>query len=317
MSSEETAGKALWIQIEEKIQGLGDSEFGGGGESAVQKIAGDLGITGNAGYMIQLRKAVGERIQAGRPLIKDLEAAIEALALADISDAYSTTMQITGKIGQTFPGFRSSVYRNDVLAMVEKKKLDLQIAEANNLGADKGVRYLISEGLAEDVILSSLGIDEAKLKEVKAAIAAELAEKKRVEDLLAAVSDQPEEDQLKHLINNDASDELIMEVAGVGQDKVDAAKKAMEEELKEKQRLAEEEAARKKAEAEGPPLEEIPPDQMLEHLEAIDDILGFSDVEEEIRQMCEQSSIPKCLVDIAVSDRDRLAELEKQAEEAS
>jgi hypothetical protein len=95
---------------------------------------------------------------------------------------------------------------------------------------------------------------------------------------------------------------------------IDTAKKAMEEEIKEKQRLAEEEAARKKAEAEGPALEDIPPDQMLEYIESIREIMEFSDQEKEIRVMCEQSSIPKSLVDIAVSEPDKLDELEKKAE---
>ena len=72
--------------------------------------------------------------------------------------------------------------------------------------------------------------------------------------------------------------------------------------------------ARKKAEAEGPALEDIPPDEMLDHIEAIREIMEFSDEEKEIRVMCEQSSIPKSLVDIAVSEPDRLDELEKEAE---
>jgi hypothetical protein len=87
----------------------------------------------------------------------------------------------------------------------------------------------------------------------------------------------------------------------------------MEAELKEKQRLEEEAAARRKEEAAGPPLEEIPPDEMLKYIEAIREIMEFSDKEKEIRAMCEQSSIPKCLVDIAVSEHDRLDELEKEA----
>jgi hypothetical protein len=95
---------------------------------------------------------------------------------------------------------------------------------------------------------------------------------------------------------------------------IDAVKQAMEEELKEKQRLAEEEAARKKKAAEGPALEDIPPDEMLEHIESIRDIMEFSDKEKEIRVMCEQSSIPKSLVDIAVSEPAKLDELEKKAE---
>ncbi|MGD9307606.1 MAG: hypothetical protein PVG51_00630, partial [Desulfosarcina sp.] len=95
---------------------------------------------------------------------------------------------------------------------------------------------------------------------------------------------------------------------------IDAANKAMEEELKEKQRLAEEEAARKKAAAEGPSLDDIPPEEMLNHIESIREIMEFSDQEKEIRVMCEQSSIPKSLVDIAVSEPDKLDELEKKAE---
>jgi len=83
---------------------------------------------------------------------------------------------------------------------------------------------------------------------------------------------------------------------------------------KEKQRLEEEAAARKKAEAAGPALEDIPPDEMLEYIASIRDIFEFSDQEKEIRVMCEQSSIPKALVDIAVSEPGRLDELEKAAQ---
>ena len=91
-------------------------------------------------------------------------------------------------------------------------------------------------------------------------------------------------------------------------------KKSIEAELKEKQRLAEEEAAKKKAEAAGPALEDIDPEEVLEYIESIREILEFSDQEKDIRIMCEQSSIPVSLVDIAVSDPDKLDELEKEAE---
>ena len=49
-----------------------------------------------------------------------------------------------------------------------------------------------------------------------------------------------------------------------------------------------------------------------EELETIID--ASREEEKEIRVMCEQSAIPKALVDIAVSDPDKLDELEKQAE---
>ena len=53
---------------------------------------------------------------------------------------------------------------------------------------------------------------------------------------------------------------------------------------------------------------------MLEHIEAIREILDFSDQEKEIRVMCEQSGIPKALVEITISEPDKLDELEEKAE---
>jgi hypothetical protein len=52
---------------------------------------------------------------------------------------------------------------------------------------------------------------------------------------------------------------------------------------------------------------------MLEHIEAVREIMEFSDKENEIRTMCEQSGIPKSLVDVAVSDPGKLDDLEKEA----
>jgi hypothetical protein len=143
----------------------------------------------------------------------------------------------------------------------------------------------------------------------------ERAERARATTLLEAVEGKSNEEKVKHLFVNNVSEKLIIEMAKVDQDTINGVKQAMEAELKEKQRLEEEAAARKKEAAAGPQLEEIPPDEMLEHIEAIREIMEFSDKEKEIRVMCEQSSIPKCLVDIAVSEPDRLDELEKEAEE--
>jgi translation initiation factor 2B subunit (eIF-2B alpha/beta/delta family) len=165
-----------------------------------------------------------------------------------------------------------------------------------------------------EVIVNKLGITEEKLAGVEAQIAKEKAEKKRVAKLLEKVAGKSEEEKVKHLITNNVAEELIIEMAEVDQVAINNAKKAMEEEIKEKQRLAEEAAAKKKAEAAGPSLEDITPDDMIDHIDAIREIMEFSEVEKEIRTMCEQSSIPQCLVDIAVSDPDKLDELEKKAE---
>ena len=91
-------------------------------------------------------------------------------------------------------------------------------------------------------------------------------------------------------------------------------RQAMAEALREKERLAAEAAAATAAAAAGPSLDDIPADEMLEHIEAIREIMEFSDEENEIRTMCEQSNIPKSLVDVAVSDPDKLDELEAAAE---
>jgi phage-related minor tail protein len=163
------------------------------------------------------------------------------------------------------------------------------------------------------VITKSLEITEEKLEQVNEQIKKERAERARVASLLEKVADKTNEEKVRHLFDKDVSEELIMEMAKVDQGVLDAVKKAMEEELKEKQRLAEEEAARKKAEAEGPALEDMTPEDMLAHIESIREIMEFSDEEKEIRMMCEQSAIPKALIDIAVSEPDKLDEFEKKA----
>jgi hypothetical protein len=198
--------------------------------------------------------------------------------------------------------------------MVMQARLDLLIAKAKELSGDEGIRYLIGEKVADEVIVPALELTDEKLAEVHAEIAAEKAERDRVAGLLKKVADKSSEEQVKHLFENDVTEALIIEMAQVDQGAIDAVKKAMEEELKEKQRLAEEEAVRKKAEAEGPSLDDIPSDELVDLIDSIREIMEFSDVEKEIRTMCEQSAIPKALVDIAVSDPDKLDELEKKAE---
>jgi len=164
------------------------------------------------------------------------------------------------------------------------------------------------------LVLAALELTDEQLTDVHAAIAAKKAERARVTGLLEKVADKSKDEQVKHLFENNVAEALIMEMAEVDQGVIDGVKKAMEEELAEKQRLAEEEAARKKAEAEGPSLDAIPADELIDLIDSVREIMEFSDVEKEIRTMCEQSAIPKALVDIAVSDPDKLDELEKQAE---
>ncbi|WP_372684009.1 hypothetical protein, partial [Desulfosarcina sp.] len=288
-------------------------------EPSIQRIAGELdnagyNVTRHGGNLLQLRWAVDKAKKVGRPLLKDFNTAITAFTLEDVADPYGATTKLLDDIAGTWPELKIPDRRADVIKIVEKTKLDLLIAKAKSLSGDEGIRLLIKEQVASKVILSALEISDEKLKQVRAEIKKELAERERVATLLEAVAGKSDEEKVRHLFEKNVSIELIIEMAKVDQGVIDAAKKAMEEELKEKQRLAEEEAERKKAEAAGPALEDIPQDELAEYIESIREIMEFSEEEKEIRIMCEQSSIPKSLVDIAVSEPAKLDELEKNAQ---
>ena len=318
--SEAAEKKPLWLSIEESILATNPQDLSGEKlEASIQQIAGELdnqgyNVSRHGGNLLQLRWAVGKACKAGKPMLKDFNAAIGAFTLEDVADPFGATTKLLDDIGGTWPELRDPERRPQVVLFVEKTKLDLLIAKAKSLPGDEGIRMLLGEKVASGVIIDAMEITDEKLNQVKELIKQELAERARVAKLLEAVEGKSDEEKVKHLLENEVSEALIVEMAKVDQGAIDAAKKAMEEELKEKQRLAEEEAARKKKEAEGPSLEDISSDDMLAYIESIREIMEFSDVEKEIRTMCEQSSIPKALVDIAVSEPDKLDELEKKAE---
>ncbi len=319
-TSDATGKKPLWLLIEENFLELSSEDISEENrEGTIQRIAGELDNTGynvsrHGGNMLQLRWAMEQRCKVGRPLMKDFNEALAAFTLEDLSDPISATARLVRDLGEAWPRIQGSERKPDVLRIVEKTKLDLLITKAKGLPGDEGIRFLIEEEVASEVITKALGITSEKLGQVNTELEKERAERARVEKLLEAVKGKSNEEKVRHLFANKVSEKLIIEMAGVDQGTIDGVKQAMEAELKEKQRLEEEEAARKKEEAAGPPLEQIPPDQMLEYIEAIREILEFSDKEKEIRVMCEQSAIPNCLVDIAVSEPEKLDELEKKAE---
>lgn len=311
--------KPLWLAIEEKLlaldpQTLSDQNL----EATIKQLAGELDEAGykvskHAGGLLELRWAAEDMRQVGRPMLKDLNDRLAALTLEDVANLYPSADRLIGDVGQTWPKLRKSERRAEVIRMVEETRLDLMVAKAKKLPGDEGIRMLVEDQVAPGEIIARMEITQEKLDEVNAQIAKERAERARVANLLEAVKGKSDEERIKHLFNNDVSEALIIEMAKVDQSAIDGVKRAMEEELKEKQRLEEEAAARRKAEAEGPALEDIPSDQMAEYIASIREIMEFSDQEKEIRVMCEQSSIPKALVDIAVSDPAKLDELEKAA----
>lgn len=319
-TSEATETKPLWLLMEEKIGQLDPQALSGAGlEASIQKIAGELDDAGanvscHGGNLIKLRFAIEKARRAGTPLMKDFNATVSALTLEDVKDPYAATNQILDKLGATWPELKSADRRPDVVEIIKNTKLDLLIAKAKGLEGDAGIRMLIEESVDFGVITKAMEITDEQVEAVNEQIKKELAEIARVESLLEKVADKSEQEKVRHLIDNDVAEALIIDIGKVDQGAIDAVKKAMEEEIKEKQRLAEEEAAKKKAAAEGPALEDIPADEMVDLIDSIREIMEFSDQEKEIRVMCEQSSIPKALVDIAVSDPDKLDELEKKAE---
>ena len=314
------AGKEpLWLLIEKEIQKYTDGDFSEVNNlETSQKIAEELDKTGynvskDGGNWLQLKVAVKERKRVGRPFMQDFNQAVSALSLGDMKDSRATAVKIIADLGKDWPSFLATEHRADVDEIVGNKKIELMIARAKELPGEQGIRYLISESFEPQFIMETLGVSEEEYKKVKSKVDAELAEKTRVQKLFAAVEDASEEDKIKHLLNKNAAEALIAEIGDIKQSAIDAVKKAMEEELAEKKRKEEELAAERAAEAAGPALEDIDADEMLEYIEGIREILGFSDVEKDIRTMCEQSSIPKVLVDIAISDPDKLDELEKEA----
>lgn len=315
--------KPLWLEIEAGIKGLNDGDLEAGSwEASVQKIAAGLDENGfnasrTAGHLLDLRWAMEARRDVGRPLLDDLNGALGALTLDDVTNPHVTTKGIVRKLGESWELCKEVKVIKDLGTMVADTRLSLLVEKAKGMEGDGGIRFLRDEKLADADILEGMGLTQEKLDEVDTAIAAEKAEIERVEGLLEGVADKPEQERIKHLLNSDVAEELILRIAGVSEGAIDETKAAMEAELLKKQRLAEEAAARKKAEAEGPSLDNIPADEMLAHIEALREILDFSDEEKEIRVMCEQSGVPKVLADLVVSDPDELDELEEKAEAES
>jgi len=318
-TNEITDKQPLWLLIEEQILGLSSGDLEAGKlEQTIAHMAKALDDTGhnvsnNGGNMLKLRWALDARINVGRAMMEDFNRAVSALKLDDATNPSKAAAGIKEGLADTWPALREYDRQADILEIVEKTRLDLYIARAKELGGEEGIRFLIADGVAFEVIIDRMGISEDEFARVNAAVEAEFAEKARVKSLFEEAEGKSVEDKVKKLINENVTDELMIEICGLDQDMIDGVRKSMEEELKEKKRLAEEEAARKKAEAEGPTLENIPNDQILEYIESIRGIMEFTDKEEEIRTMSEQSSIPKAIVDVAVSGPDELDKLEEKA----
>lgn len=307
MTTETAEKKPLWLLIEEQILSSG----GGNSEQAIADMAAALDATGynvskHGGNMIHLRRAVAARAAAGNALLEDFNAALSALKLEDVTSARAATAIITDNLKGKWPVVADYDNKLDILDIVTARRLDLYVEEAKSQGGEAGIRYLIADGVAPEVIIGRLGISEDEFKTVDAKVKAELAEIERVKGLFAELEGKSLEDKVKRLFKENVEDALMMEIGGLSQDDIDSVKKALEAEAAEKARLAAEEEARKKKELEGPPLEEMSDDEIVDHIDAIRDIMEFSDNPDEIRKMAEQSKLPKAIIDVAVEGADKL-----------
>jgi hypothetical protein len=192
-TSDETKKKPLWLLIEENILELDSQDLSGENlEASIQRIAGELDNAGynvshHGGNMLQLRWAMNETRKVGRPLMKDFNAAIAALTLKDVADPYFATNKLMDDLGKTWPELKRSERRPDVIRIIEKTKLDLLIAKANGLPDDEGIRLLIEEKVAPEVITNALGITGEKLEQVNTEMKKQRAERARVATLLEEV----------------------------------------------------------------------------------------------------------------------------------
>ena len=82
-TNDETQKKSLWLGIEENLLELNPGELSGQAkEAAIQKIIGDLDTAGfkvstSGGRIMQLRWAMDDMLEVGRPLMKDFNDAID------------------------------------------------------------------------------------------------------------------------------------------------------------------------------------------------------------------------------------------------
>ena len=171
-TSDATEKKPLWLLIEENILELDSQDLSGENlEASIQRIAGELDNAGynvshHGGNMLQWRWAVNEMRKVGRPLMKDFNAAIAAFTLEDVADPYIATNKLIGDIGKTWPRLKGSERRPEVIRIVEETKLDLLITKAKGLSDDEGIRLLIEEQVAPEVLTNALDITGEKLEQV-------------------------------------------------------------------------------------------------------------------------------------------------------
>ncbi|HUT44247.1 MAG TPA: hypothetical protein VMW95_07900, partial [Desulfobacterales bacterium] len=162
-ASDETKKKPLWLLIEENFLELDLQALSGENrEATVQRIAGELDNAGynvshHGGNLLQLRWAMDDMQKVGRPLMKDLNDAIAALSLKDLANHYIATSKLINDLAESWPQLKKSERRPDVIQMVENAKLGLLIKKAKGLPDDKGIRLLIGEKVADEVITNALG----------------------------------------------------------------------------------------------------------------------------------------------------------------
>jgi hypothetical protein len=225
--SKDNSREPLWIAMEKKILEHASADSSGSSmESSIQKIASELDSSGycvssHGGNMLQLRWAMEEKNRNRKPLMQDLNEAIKKLTFEDVENARAAAAKVINALGAAWPKIQDSDRAPTILGMVEKVRLGFLVQRAKDLSESQSIRYLIDYKLASDVIVRELGILQERYDQEVADIKEEQAKKTHAASLLSAVADKTEEERIRHLINNDITDELIVEIAGVEQASVD------------------------------------------------------------------------------------------------
>jgi len=219
-TSNETAKEPLWLAMERKILEHASLDSSGSNlESVLQTIASELDQSGynvslHGGNFLQLRWALEEKNRNGHALLEDLTGVIDKLTFEDVENTRKATANIIHALEDSWPRLKDFERKPDVLEMVEQKRVGFIIQKAKELSESEGIRHLIAAEMMPDTIIESLGITRERYEKEIGAIQAENAEKTRVQSLLEAVAGKPDEERIKHLLNKDVSDALILELAG-------------------------------------------------------------------------------------------------------
>ena len=104
--SSEPLYEPLWLAMEKKIsEHASEDSTGSNLEALIHKIAAELDESGYnvstyGGNLLQLRWAMNEKNKNGKPLMQDLNAAMQGLSFEDVANPQAAAAKIKNSLGQ-------------------------------------------------------------------------------------------------------------------------------------------------------------------------------------------------------------------------